>query len=220
MISLKTEIWAGHEIRFVEKDGEWWAVAKDIADALGFSQAHDATKKMPGKYKDRYKVPTTSNKTKSPETQDMIVLNEKGLYRLIMRSNKPEAEEFQDWIFEVIKTLRKSTGLEGFEVFRMMDKEHQKAAMKKLCEGLNNPIPKDFIKCNTIANKAVSTRYGYPKMVKKDSMTPEMLNDRESILADTVTLMVAKETFNANWSVSEMVYAKHGTQGTSTQKSA
>lgn len=86
---MKTEIWNEYPIRFVEKDGEWWAVAKDITDALGFAQAKDATRKMPEKYKGRYKVPTTSGKSKSPETQEMIVLNEKGLYRLIMRSHKP-----------------------------------------------------------------------------------------------------------------------------------
>lgn len=31
---MKTEIWNNHEIRFVEKDGEWWAVLKDVCDAL------------------------------------------------------------------------------------------------------------------------------------------------------------------------------------------
>lgn len=48
---MKTEIWNEYPIRFVEKDGEWWAVAKDITDALGFAQAKDATRKMPEKYK-------------------------------------------------------------------------------------------------------------------------------------------------------------------------
>lgn len=209
---MKTELWLGHKIRFVEKNGEWWAVAKDVTDALGFSQAKDATRKMSSKYKGAYKVPTLGGE------QEMIILNEKGLYRLIMRSNKPEAEDFQDWVYEILRTLRQSTGLEGFQVFRMMDKEHQKAAMKKLCDGLDRPVRVDFIKANTIANKAVSTRYGHPKMLKKNQMTPQMLADRENVLADTVNLMIAKDSFKADWSVAEMVYAKHAAHP--TEKSA
>ena len=105
---MKTEIWNGYKIRFVEVSGEWCAVAKDIATALGFNNSHTALRKMPEKYKGRYKVPTPGG------NQIMTVLTEKGLYRLMMRSNKPEAEAFQDWIFDVIKKLRESTGLEGF----------------------------------------------------------------------------------------------------------
>ena len=38
-MNIRTEIWNGHEIRFVEKEpGEWWAVAADVADALGYSR--------------------------------------------------------------------------------------------------------------------------------------------------------------------------------------
>ncbi len=199
-MNLKTELWAGHEIRFVEKDSEWWAVAKDVSKALNFSQAKDATRKMPQKYKDAYKVPTPGGE------QEMIILNEKGLYRLIMRSNKPEAEEFQDWVFEVIKQLRQSVGLEGFQVFRMLDKEHQKEAMGKLNQALREPIQVDFIKVNTIANKAVSNMYGCPKMVKKDNMTPEMLVDRQPILEDTVNLMSLIDKYGMDISVSQSIY--------------
>lgn len=200
---MKTELWLGHKIRFVEKGNEWWAVAKDVAAALNYRDAEKATRYLGAKYKDTLKQGTLGGE------QEMIILNEKGLYRLIMRSNKPEAEDFQDWVYEILRTLRQSTGLEGFEVFRMMDKEHQKAAMKKLCDGLDRPVRVDFIKANTIANKAVSTRYGHPKMLKKNQMTPQMLADRENVLADTVNLMVAKDSFGADWSVAEMVYAKH-----------
>ena len=136
----------------------------------------------------------------------MITLNEKGLYRLIMRSNKPEAEEFQDWVYEILKQLRKSTGLEGFEIFRMLDKEKQKEAMANLNNGLKNPIRIDFIKANTIANKAVSNKHGYPKMLKKADMSPDMLVDRQEILDDTVGLMTYKYKFSLSLSVSDEVY--------------
>lgn len=202
-VPIKFEVWSGHTIRFVEKEpGNWWAVAKDISDALGFSQAKDAARKMNSAYKGAHKVPTPGGE------QEMIILNEKGLYRLIMRSNKPEAEAFQDWVFDIIKSLRQATGLEGFQIFRMLDKEHQKEAMKRLNASLKQPVQLDFVKANTIANKAVSILHGYPKMLKKGDMPPEMLVERQKLLDDTVELMATKSKFGLNFSVSEIIYGQ------------
>lgn len=196
---MKTEVWNGYSIRFVEKDGEWWAVAKDIAKALCFRDANVATRKIPDKYKGTHKVRTPSGE------QDVIVLNEKGLYRLIMRSNKSEAESFQDWVFDVLKQLRQSIGLEGFQIFRMIDKEHQKAAMSKLNHPLTNPVRKDFIVANTIANKIISDKHGYPKMIKKSEMTPDMLVERQDVLDNTIELMAIKNKYHLDISVSDKV---------------
>lgn len=33
-VNMRTETWCGHDIRFVEQNGEWWAILKDICDAL------------------------------------------------------------------------------------------------------------------------------------------------------------------------------------------
>lgn len=71
---------------------------------------------------------------------------------------------------------------------------------------MKEPVRIDFMKANTIANKAVSTKYGHPKMVKKAGMTPEMLVDRQELLDSTVELMGIKEKFHLNLSVSEEVY--------------
>lgn len=62
----------------------------------------------------------------------MNIIGEKDIYRLIFKSRKPEAEAFQDWVYETIRELRKASGLEGYETFKLLDKEHQKEAMKKL----------------------------------------------------------------------------------------
>ena len=123
-----------------------------------------------------------------------------------MRSNKPEAEDFQDWVYEMLKILRQSSGLEGFQIFRMLDKEHQKEMMGKLSHALQHPVRVDFIKANTIVNKAVSTKYGYPKMVKKADMSPAMLVDRQGLLESTVELMGFKEKYHLDLSVSKEVY--------------
>ena len=80
--------------------------------------------------------------------------------------------------------------------------------MGRLKQGLKRPVRVDFIKANTIANKAVSDLYGYPKMVKKGDMSARMLTDRECILDDTVELMQVKDKYGLNVSVKDGSYAR------------
>lgn len=151
----------------------------------------------------------TKSKVLTDGGQQVVnIINEKDIYRLVFKSRKPEAEQFQDWVFDMLRELRRSTGLEGFQIFRMLDKEHQKEAMRHLQQSLRNPVRVDFIKANTIANKAISNRYGYPKMVKKADMTPQMLVEREPILEDTVELMGVNDKYDLGISVSEQIYKK------------
>ncbi|MEC0237787.1 BRO family protein [Paenibacillus kribbensis] len=203
-MNIRTETWLGHSIRFVEKvPGEWWAVAADVAEALGLKQVSRAVSSL----KDG--VTTSKVIDRLGREQEVNVLSEKAIYRLVFKSKKKEAEAFQDWVFEMLKHLRQSTGLEGFQIFRMLDKDHQKEAMQKLRSSLKQPVRVDFIKANTIANKAVSSKYGHPKMLKKDQMTPDMLVSRQDILEDTVDLMGTKERFGLDIAVSQTIYDKH-----------
>ena len=198
---MKIEEWNGFDIRFVERDGEWWAVATDVCQALGLKQVTRALRTC--------KAGVTKCKVSSSgEMREVNIINEKAIYKLAFKSRKKEAEDFQDWVVDIIKELREAAGLEGFQVFRLMDKEHQREMMKKLHDGLKVPIKVDYIKANTITNKAVSLKHGYKKMVKKADMPPEMLRDREPILADTVELMVTKEKFGLNISVSDTIYER------------
>jgi prophage antirepressor-like protein len=140
----------------------------------------------------------------------MFVICEKDVYRLIFHSRLPEAETFQDWVCDIIKKIREEVlGLKSYEAFRLMDKEQQKEAMRRLHESLREPVKVDYIKANTIADKAVSTMHGCPKMVKKAAMNEAMLRDREPILADTVELMATNERFSLGLSVSERIYQKY-----------
>lgn len=81
--------------------------------------------------------------------------------------------------------------------------------MQKLKVSLRNPVRVDFIKANTIANKAVSSRYGHPKMIKKEQMTPDMLVVRQEVLDDTVNLMGLKEKFDLDIPISTTIYSKY-----------
>ncbi|MDS3850795.1 BRO-N domain-containing protein [Staphylococcus hominis] len=206
------QIFNGMEIRFIEKDGEHWAVASDITSVLGFRDSFNAVRILPNHVCATHKVSTTSKKKYARKYQDYTVINEKGIYRLIMRSNKKEAEDFQDWICDVLVELRQATGLKDYEAFRMTDKQIQKDAMNKLKEANQTAKRVDYIKANTISNKATSTLYGFKKMIKKGAMTPEMLAIRQTILTDVVDLMAAKNRFALDIKVSETIYSKYNKQ--------
>ena len=199
---MKIEDWNGHPIRFVERDGEWWAVLKDVCEALGLNP------KWVNQRLDDEVVSNNPIIDNLGREQIALIVNEYGIYDTVFQSRKKEAKEFRRWVYKMLARLRKQTGLEGFEIFRMLDKEHQKEMMRTLSQNLENPVRIDFIKANTIADKAVSTRHGYLKMIKKKDMTPAMLIDREGILADTVELMSVKNKYNMDFSVSEAVYRK------------
>lgn len=202
-MQIKTENWNGYEIRFVERSGEWWAVLADIAKALNL-KAKRIRERLDDEVVSTDHIPDSLGRL-----QEMLIVNEFGIYDAVFESRKPEAKAFKRWVYNVIRTLRKQTGLEGFQIFRMLDKEHQKAAMEKLRQSLRVPVRVDFIKANTIANKAVSTRYGYKKMLKKHEMTPQMLVDREPILDDTVELMGLVDRFGLPVKVSDAIYRKY-----------
>lgn len=196
---MKIENWNGNKIRFVDIDGEWWAVAKDVATALGYAQTQNMLKHVPK----RYLISSILHGMNAKSS----LISEFGIYKAVFSSHKPDAEAFQEWVFNVIKELCQSAGL---EVFDLLDKEHQKRAMHRLSSALKQPDRADMIKANTIANKAVSNKHGYSKMVKKGDMTTDVLKDREAILNDTVELMVLKDKYNLNLSVSQIIYDQVG----------
>ncbi len=201
--SIKTENWNGHQIRFVWHNGEWWAVLKDVTDALGLTTKHVKERL------DDDVVSTDFIMDNIGRIQEMLIVNEEGIYDVIFASRKKEAKNFKRWVYKMLKELRQATGLEGFQIFRMLDKEHQKEAMKKLKESLSQPTKVDYIKANVIADKAVSNIFGYPKMIKKREMTPDMLVKRQNVLEDTVELTALKEKYGLDISVSQTIYNKY-----------
>ena len=92
------------DIRSLEIDGKPYFVANDVATALGYSRPADAiTQHCKGSVKHR--VPTNGGE------QEMKIIPEGDIYRLIIRSSLPSAEKFERWVFdEVIPNIRKTGG--------------------------------------------------------------------------------------------------------------
>ena len=92
-----------YEVRVIEQAGEPWFVAKDVCDVLGMADTHTAVRALDDDEKGRQKLPTLGG------MQDMTVINESGLYTLIMRSNKPQAKRFRKWVTsEVLPSIRRT----------------------------------------------------------------------------------------------------------------
>jgi len=85
--------------------GEVWFVAKDVCDALGFKYASDATKYLD---EDEKALMNNPSLTSNPNGQ-VTLINESGLYSLILRSRKPDAKRFKKWVTsEVLPSIRKT----------------------------------------------------------------------------------------------------------------
>lgn len=94
------------EVRAVEINGEGWLVGKDVAEVLGYSNTSDVLKKhVDIEDKGVAKCDTLGG------SQEMIVINESGLYSLVLRSKLPGAKKFRRWVTsEVLPQIRKTGG--------------------------------------------------------------------------------------------------------------
>lgn len=96
------------ELRTVEIDGVVWFVGKDVAEALGYSNTRDALSKRvyPEDKMDGVAICDSIGRNQKP-----VLINESGLYSLILSSKLPSAKEFKHWVTaEVLPSIRKTGG--------------------------------------------------------------------------------------------------------------
>lgn len=90
----------GHEVRTVQRGDERWYLAADVCKALGLVNISHATTRLDD---DENALVSLGSEG------EQLIISEPGFYKLILTSRKPEAEAFQDWLFdEVLPTLRKT----------------------------------------------------------------------------------------------------------------
>jgi gp15 len=96
----------GQEVRTVMFDDEPWFVGKDIAEILGYVNSRDAL----AKHVDEDDKLTSQIAT-AGQMRNQTVINESGLYSLILSSKLPQAKEFKRWVTsEVLPAIRKQGG--------------------------------------------------------------------------------------------------------------
>lgn len=129
MENMRIEKWCGYDIRFVEEKGEWWAILKDICDALNLRTAKVSSRLDPDMMMrvrvEICDIPSRDVTSRARKTQDMLAVNEIGIYEALFASRKLEARKFRKWSATVLQKLRSQVGLEGYEVMRMADEDIQ-----------------------------------------------------------------------------------------------
>lgn len=138
--NIRVENWCGYSIRFVEHDGAWYAVLKDICDALGLRT--DNTKlridslhlrKLAVECLETSKHYDIGVRSKGDNlTRSMLCVDEAGIYQALSRSTRLEARQFIDWFTHSLVSLRKAVGLESYEALRLTESSIQEAISKKI----------------------------------------------------------------------------------------
>ena len=99
------------KVRVVMIDNDPWFVAVDVCRVLALGNVSQALRRLNDKEKSLANIPARgiiSIDTQGGE-QNMLTINEPGLYRLIFASRKKEAVDFQDWVYhEVLPSIRKT----------------------------------------------------------------------------------------------------------------
>lgn len=147
---MRVENWCGYDIRFVEINGEWYAVLKDVCDALKL-RAKDVSQRLSPDMLERVLVDTSKDglndvryehrplkeanaamigkdigrRPGDNKTRWMLAVNELGIYEALFASRRLEARKFRMWAGTVMQKLRSHVGLEGYEVMRMTEPEIQ-----------------------------------------------------------------------------------------------
>lgn len=114
------------QIRVIERDGEPWFVGKDVAEILGYSNTKDAllthVDEDDKRILQRSEIATIENHLPNEvfpvnfvpgdvPNRGLTIINESGLYSLVLRSNLPAAKQFKRWVTsEVLPAIRRSGG--------------------------------------------------------------------------------------------------------------
>lgn len=97
------------DMRIIELNGEPWFVGKDVATALGYVEPTKAVReRVDSEDRGVSKIDTPSG------AQEMTIINESGLYSLVLSSKLPSAKKFKRWVTsEVLPALRKHGSYQG-----------------------------------------------------------------------------------------------------------
>lgn len=103
MNDLQIFIYSGAQLRTIQQpDGLWW-VLRDVCQVLGIANHKNVSARLDEDEKGVYRMDTPGG------IQEATIINEPGLYSVILRSDKPEAKTFKRWVVhEVLPSIRKN----------------------------------------------------------------------------------------------------------------
>ncbi len=100
MNDLQVFKYNGLQVRTVEKDGQIWWVLTDVCEVLALSNPSRVAQRLEDDERSNFKLGRQG---------EVVIVNESGLYNVILRSDKPEAKPFRKWVTaEVLPSIRKT----------------------------------------------------------------------------------------------------------------
>ena len=136
MNKLQVFNYQSKEVRVVQKDGKEWWIAKDVCDILDITNVTQAVGKLDDDERSMFNIGRQG---------EANIINEPGLYKLILRSDKQEAKPFMRWItHEVLPSIRKTGSYSTSSLQSIKERELQvridrekRLSMKQITDFVN-----------------------------------------------------------------------------------
>lgn len=177
MNDLQIFIYGGEQLRTIDReDGLWW-VLRDVCRVLGLAEPHRVASRLDDDEKGRTQM------TPPGGMQEVTIINEPGLYAVILRSDKPEAKQFKRWVtHEVLPSIRKKGrygGASPEQLSRLTDAQEAVYEWRK--------IVADFEKLTADACKANdAARRRYDDLRRRRDSCREHLRIAQSLVDDLI----------------------------------
>lgn len=147
----------------IDDNGEPWFVASDVARDLGYKRPNDAVNAHARGTAERRSIVDALGRT-----QEVRIIREPDVYRLIFKSELETAQEFEDWVVsEVLPSIRKTGGY---------------SVQSKQEDAPQFPIPQTFAEALMLAaNQAAQIEHQKTRIVEKDAQIAEMREDVDAL---------------------------------------
>lgn len=151
MNNLQLFNFEGNQVRTLEVKNEPWLVGKDVAEILGYKNTRDALAKHVD-VEDKNSVAIHDGITRGNPNQ--IIINESGLYSLILSSKMPNAKKFKHWVTsEVLPAIRRHGAYMTDE--KAFDVVHNKNGLADLLQQAADQLKQKDIQINQMKPKAL-----------------------------------------------------------------
>ncbi|MFI3228449.1 MAG: BRO family protein [Clostridia bacterium] len=213
------------EIRTITIDGNAWFVGKDVAEILGYARADNAIRTH---VDDEDKL--MHQFSASGQLRQMIIINESGLYSLVLKSKLPTARAFKRWITSVvIPSIRKYGGYVTEEtlsnIFNNPDNLHVFLANmlkvseenRKLKQEVDELIPKgEYFDCMMDTGFLVNFRTTAKEIGVKPMFLIHFLLDKKYLYRNTKKVLLPYQHHVENDLFEVVEFCNHGHSGVQT----
>jgi len=180
------EMFGQNEMTIYENENkDIFMTREQIGQALEYKHPRRAIADIHNRNKERLDKFSGVSKLRTPQgLQETYIYNEKGIYEIIRRSNQPKADEFYDWVYELLEKLRKrelevtkpKTELEILQasINQMVEQEKRITAVEQKQENITNIIKLNNSKkwrdeTNKIINTIARNNGGTYKQTRQES---------------------------------------------------